>query len=144
MTEENKALVRRFFEESGVRKTAAEELLAPEFAVYPPSSPPVGLDTFRGHLEATLAAFSEAHHTFEDILAEGDRVALRAVFHGTHTGEYMGIPPSGSRVSVSNTVIARIADGKIAEWWPSFDMMGLMQQIGAGAAVGQAATSASG
>jgi predicted ester cyclase len=69
-------------------------------------------------------------HTIEDMLAEGDRVAVRLTARGTHTGEFMGIPPTGKQVTVTGTVICRIAEGKIQEDWFNSDALGLLQQLG--------------
>jgi predicted ester cyclase len=138
MTQDSKQLVRRFFEESARRRGLPEELLAPGFRVHAPGAT-LDAQTFGGHISDWYAAFSDTAVVIEDILAEGDRVAVRVVQRGTHTGSYMGVPPSGRQVATGNTVIARVADGRIAEWWPSFDALALMRQIGA---LPEAATSA--
>ena len=66
----------------------------------------------------------------EDMIAEGDKVAVRFTLRGTHGGDLMGIPPTGKPVAVTGIDINRIADGKIAERWANFDALGLMQQLG--------------
>ena len=66
----------------------------------------------------------------EDVIAEGDKVAVRFTFRGTHQGELMGIPPTGKQVTISGMDINRIAGGKIAERWAVFDMLGMLQQLG--------------
>jgi predicted ester cyclase len=65
------------------------------------------------------------------MLAEDDRVAVRATFHGTHTGEFMGIAPTQRRVNLPLIIIYRIDGDKIVEHWLSVDMLSLMQQLGA-------------
>lgn len=131
MSKENKALARRLFEEADRDQEAPAELLAPGFTAYIPGSPPMGLEDFRRFLAGFYAAFSEFSHSFEDLVAEDDRVAFRAVARATHTGEFMGIPPTGKEVSVRQIGIVRVEDGKVAELWNSPDQLGLMQQLGA-------------
>jgi predicted ester cyclase len=68
--------------------------------------------------------------TVEDIVAEGDKVVTRGTFSGTHKGEFMGINPTGKRISVGVIEILRIADGKMVEHWNLVDSLGMMQQLG--------------
>jgi steroid delta-isomerase-like uncharacterized protein len=70
------------------------------------------------------------HFTVEDLIAEGDKVVGRWTFRGTHRGDFMGIPPTGKKVSIMGIAIYRIARGKIAEAWVAWDAMGLMHQLG--------------
>ena len=83
-------------------------------------------------------SFPDWHSTFEELIAEGDRVAERWTGRGTHLGELQGIPPTGKRVEAPGSVFYRIVDGKIVEFRGQFDMMGLMQQLGAIASPQQA------
>jgi predicted ester cyclase len=131
MSEENKALVRRLFEdEDRLEGNAPAELFAPGFTAHIAGSPPMDLDSFEQFLKMWYNVFSDWSHNVEDLVAEGDRVAVRVTAQATHTGEFMGVPASGKRISVVSTGIARIAGGKIAEWWNSPDQLGLMQQLG--------------
>jgi predicted ester cyclase len=66
-----------------------------------------------------------------DLFVEGDRVVVCATLRGTHLGDFLGIPPTGNAITVSNIHIVRIADGKIVEHWDHGDDMGLMRQLGA-------------
>jgi predicted ester cyclase len=68
----------------------------------------------------------EAH----DIIAEGDKVAVRATLHGVHRGEGMGMPPTGKEVTVPLIIIYRIHGGKVVEHWLQADQAGMMQQLG--------------
>jgi steroid delta-isomerase-like uncharacterized protein len=77
------------------------------------------------------SAFPEVHIEIEDQIAEGDKVASRWVARGTHEGDLMGLPPSGKQVTVVGMTIDRVAEGKVAETWDSYDALGMMQQIGA-------------
>jgi predicted ester cyclase len=67
----------------------------------------------------------------EDLIAEEDRVAVRVTAHGRHTGEFIGLAPSGREYTISEMHIFHVRDGKIAEHWRDADMLGLMRQLGA-------------
>ena len=69
--------------------------------------------------------------TIHEIITEGDKVAVRLTWSGTHKGEFMGIPPTGKSISVGENLFLRIADGKVAEYWGQQDNIGMMQQLGA-------------
>ena len=131
--EQNKALVRRFVDEvqSGGNIDAIDELCSPEFVNH--SAPP-GVPSNREGVKQLTAmfrrAFPDSYFTVEDMIAEGDEVATRKTFHGTHQGEFMGIPPTGQQVSIGLIDIVRIADGRVVEHWSMGDNLGMMQQLG--------------
>ena len=79
----------------------------------------------------TIAAIPDVTATIEDIIAEGDRVAVRMTMRGTQKGEFRGIPPTGKTAVMTEMSIYRISEGKIAEGWDLSDRLGLMQQLGA-------------
>ena len=116
--EDNKALVRRFVDEvqSGGNIDLIDEICSSEFVNHsiPPGIPPdcegikILTTMFRG-------AFPDSYFTVEDMIAEGDKVATRKTFHGTHEGEFMGIPPSGRSVSMGLIDVVRIDDGRVME-----------------------------
>ena len=135
-TEENKAVVRRMFEESSKGQEAAmaamEELCAPDYVWHGTGVwPDMDLAGMKQALTAWYAAFPDVHFTVEDLIAEGDRVVSRATFRGTHQGEFMGIPPTGKNVSFTGIAIDRIEDDKFVEGWANADNLGLLQQLGA-------------
>ena len=132
-TEENKELVRRFVEEfwNEGNAAAADELMVPDVEIHVPTGELVDLDGLKGFAGAFRQAFPDWHSTFEELVAEGDRVAERWTGRGTHRGELQGIAPTGRRVEVPGSVFYRIVDGKIVEFRGQLDMMGLMQQVGA-------------
>ena len=110
----------------------ADEIYAPDYIGHDPSNP----EDVRG-LEAAKQAASDYRRAFpylrvsvEDLIAEGDRVAARLRFRGTHLGELDGIAPTGRRVDCSGIVVSRIEEGKIAEDWANFDDLGMMRQLG--------------
>jgi predicted ester cyclase len=76
------------------------------------------------------SGFPDLRWTIEEIIAEGETVAERLTGRGTHQGEFMGVPPTGSRVEFPNIAMVRIREGKIIELRGAPDMLGLMQQIG--------------
>ena len=130
MSEENKAIVRDFFERTDREGKMPAELCAPGFTAYIAGSPPMDLEAFQQFGAPFSAAFSDWRNTIEDMVAEGDRVAFRFGRRATHTAEFMGIPASGKQISWTTIGIARLAGGKIAEFWNSPDRMGMMQQVG--------------
>lgn len=83
------------------------------------------------HIAAFEAAFPRYHLVADDMVAEGDKVAVRTTFKGTHMGELMGIPPTGKEVIMPVFLFYRIAGGKIVEHWINVDQLSLMQQLGA-------------
>ena len=91
----------------------------------------VGREGHKQLIAAFRAAFPDLRVAVEDLLEEGDRVALRWRAEGTHRGELMGIAPTGRRVTLTGIEILRIAGGKIAEYWQSWDRLGMYQQLGA-------------
>jgi steroid delta-isomerase-like uncharacterized protein len=131
--EENKALVRRFVEEfwNKGNTTAADELMANDAEIHMPTGELLDPDELKIFVGTWREAFPDWHSTFEELVAEGDRVAERWTGRGTHLGEMWGIPPTGKRVEGPGSVFYRIAGGKIVEFRGQFDMMGLMQQLGA-------------
>jgi len=137
--EENKARIRRGFEEMVNRGDAAvaEELLAPDYVnhAFPGVPPgPAGLLQAVGMFRA---GFPDFHVTVEELLAEGDRVATRGFFTGTHRGEFMGVPATGKAIRVGYLDLWRLEHGQAVENWVQMDLLGLMQQLGAIPAPGQ-------
>lgn len=111
---------------------AAERIVAADFVDH--TNPPGlqnGISGHRGIVEIFHAAFPDVRWTIDDMVAEGDRVAMRLTMTGTHSGEFFGIPPTGRRVSVGGTHIVRVENGRVAEHWGHNDDLGLMRQLGA-------------
>ena len=131
--EENKSLVRRFVEEfwNEGNTAAADELMAPDAEIHMPTGEMVNLDGLKGFASMIRGSFPDWHSTAEELIAEGDKLAERWTGRGTHLGELQGIPPTGKRVEVPGSVFYEIVDGKIVEFRGLFNMMSLMQQLGA-------------
>ena len=87
--------------------------------------------TWRQFSGSFTEAFPDIRLTVEDIMAEGDMVAARVAFRGTHRGEFQGIPPTGNEVAFTSIEVNRVVDGKVEEHWVELDLFGLMQQLGA-------------
>ena len=133
--EENKALVRRYAEELLNQKNLDlfDEIFAPDFVQYGADPDQVsGVEDLKQFFVMLRSGFPDFQVTIEDLFAaEEDKVVLRFTFRGTHQGEFMGIGPTGNRVTMPGIDIFRIADGKIVELWNQEDVLGMMQQMGA-------------
>lgn len=132
-TEENKALVRRFYEEVFNKKNLADidAFIDPKIIEHDlPPGLPAGSEGTRQFIGMYVAAFPDLHLTAEDMIAEGDRVVARLTFRGTHRSELMGIPPTGKQATTTGIQIVRIANGKIVENWINLDTLGMLQQLG--------------
>ncbi len=131
--EENKALARRFVEEIFVRGNAdaVDVLVAEDFVAHtwPSTGDPRG--DLKRAIERVGGALADGTFDIEDVIAEGDRVALRLTASATQTGEFMGLPPSGRRYSIGEIHIFRIRDGMVVEHWHQFDQLGMLRQLGA-------------
>ncbi len=130
--EENKAIVRRFFDEIMNKGNAAliDELLAPNFTNHFGAMPPADREMVKRYLPMYPAAFPDVHTTVEDMMAEGDMVAVRFTLHGTHTGgAFMGIPPSGKSVTMGGMAVFHLAGGQIVAEYVNEHTMGRMQQL---------------
>ena len=137
MSEEPKAIVRRFGEEIWHKGNldAIEEFIAPDYvrhtSHYREGGREVqGPEGARQSIAALRAAFPDVHFTEDDILVDGDKVVTRWTFHGTHRGPFLGVAPTGKHVTFSGINIYRIACGKIVERWASEDAISLYQQLG--------------
>jgi len=130
--ETNKRVVRRIREEIVAEDDleAVEEIFTEEAVVHGPVRDWRGREAIRQSFEVNREAFSDYSLTVEDMIAEGDTVAVRLTERGTHDGELMGIEPTGNEFEHQTMAFLRLADGKIAEWWVQPDMLGLMQQLG--------------
>jgi predicted ester cyclase len=126
---DNAVLTRRLFEEADHGRTPVE-LLTPAFTAHFTGLPTMDTTAFDQFETGFRSAFNPTHH-LDDLIEQGDRVAVRLRLDGTHTSEFMGIPASNRAVSVEGTAFVRIDSGRVAELWGFTDMLGLMQQIGA-------------
>ena len=131
--EENKAVVRRFFEEllSTENLAVADEILSPGFRFYFAGSPePMDLESYKEFLVTRRAAFPDRRFVVEEMIAEGDKVSARFTMRGTHKGELRGFAPTGREVTMTGIDMIRLSEGKMVEDWVEVDQLGMMQQLG--------------
>jgi steroid delta-isomerase-like uncharacterized protein len=132
MSEPNKATIRKLYAEiDNGNLDAVEELWSPEHVFHTPGSPAMDPTAHRQLLQMYQEAFGDWRQEITNMVAEDDHVVTTFVFHGTHTGELMGIPATGTAVAVEAVAIARFNKGRIAEEWTLFDALGMLQQLGA-------------
>jgi steroid delta-isomerase-like uncharacterized protein len=133
--EENKALIRRLYEEvwNQHNPEAADEFVAPD--VFTRDMVPEhqhGIDGYKHLVRWMHTAIPDLFYDTEDIIAERDNVATFVTFSGTHTGPLRDLAPTGRHVSVEQTHWCRLANGKVAETWSVRDDLGMMQQMKGG------------
>jgi predicted ester cyclase len=107
------------------------ELYAPEAVMHGIPGVEPGREHLRQYYEAFWAAFPDSRLHFEDIVAEGDRLAVRFVFEAIHRGPFQGIPPTDKPVRLPGITILRFANGRCVERWSQADLLGLLQQLDA-------------
>ena len=137
MSEESMAVARRYWEAANSHDgNQMREVLTMDYIHHDPGLqvPDADRDT---HIQiiagGMFQAFPDLHVTIHDMVAEGDRVAVRWSFSGTHSGKLPGnppLPPTGKRIEVNAMAIHRVVGDKLAESWVNFDVMGMMQQFG--------------
>lgn len=137
---EREALARRFFEDgfNEGRVDALDEVMSDDLVLHDPQLPPEQRGTAgpRAVIETYRGAFPDLRMTIDDVIEQRDRVVIRWTARGTQTGELNGLAPTDRAVEVTGITIQRIAGGRIAEAWTSWDTLGLLQQIGASPAPG--------
>jgi steroid delta-isomerase-like uncharacterized protein len=133
MSEENKAIARQLIEDVWLagNPAAVEDYYAADVVDHalPPGMPP-GREGVKAFASMYTGALTDSEISIEDQVAEGDLVVTRWSSQATHSGELMGIPATGKRISASGIGINRIVDGKVVESWSQVDQMGMMQQLG--------------
>ncbi len=131
--EENKAIIRRWFESANQKKLdIADELFAPDYVLHNPdiAEGVHGPEGIKCLVSMYLNAFPDLGATIEDMFAEGNKVVTCWTFRGTHQGELMGIPPTHKQVTVTAITISRIGGGQITEDWNNLDTLGMLRQLG--------------
>jgi len=134
-TNQAKSVIRQIFEDAmnQGRTELYHDLIHPAYINHDFPAPVEGFEGFMIVDRMFRTAFPDFSVTIEDEVVAGDRVATRGFFSGTHTGEFMGIPPTGRSFRCTYSDIWRLKDGKGRENWVQMDMLGLMQQLGVGA-----------
>ena len=133
MPHDIRTLSRRWFDEvwNNRRTEAIHELSHPHAVTYGlgEGGGPGTIADFIPFYQRFLATFPDLKITVEDVIAEGDKTAIRIHATGTHTGDAMGIAPTHRPVRLTGIIITRWKDGKILEAWNEFDAWGMMQQL---------------
>lgn len=128
-----KEMAERWYGEvvSGGKTELIDELCAPDFVDHDPlpgtSADLAGIKEFVAQIRA---AFPDLQVTVDDLIGEGDRLAVRSTMRGTHEGDFMGIPATGKKVEVSNYDFVRFENDQAAEHWGVIDSAALMEQLG--------------
>jgi steroid delta-isomerase-like uncharacterized protein len=141
-TEENKAKVQRMIEEVWNKGDLAlvDDLVAPNYVYHFPGREDIkGSEGLKQFAIMLRTAFPDFHITIDDIVAEGDEVACRYTYQGTHKGEFLGIAPTGKQFKATGIMISHISGDKEVEVWESIDRIGMLQQIGVIPPMGQGA-----
>lgn len=130
MSEANKALIRRVFEGMNRQDISVIAELFPDCVYRSPAIGELRGEAFRRFVTSSLAAFPDARWTVEDQLAEGDKVVTRWSLTATHKKEFMGIAPTGKRITTTGITVDRIVGGKVVEETEEWDALGMMRQLG--------------
>ena len=132
MSEENKAVSRRFHEAIAKGSTQALQAeFAPNYVAHFPGIPvPLDAQGFNQLVNAFASGFPESHFDLDDVFEAGDKVVTRWTYRAVHSGEFQGIPPTGKQVAMTGITILRLAGGKIVENTVELNQLGLLQQLG--------------
>ena len=128
---ENKALVRRFYREVYVdwNMALADEVVSPRFTSHDWPEGATGPRAFRDYYAAIRAAVPDARYEVDDLIADGDRVAVRWRLLGTHEGDFGGIAPTGRAITLRGIAIYRLDAGQLIERWVVSDLHGLLEEM---------------
>jgi steroid delta-isomerase-like uncharacterized protein len=134
VSEHNKDKIRSLFDEvlNAGKVSLLDTLIGAAYVDHNPSpGQPAGAAGVKGKVEALRAAFPDLRYALEEIVGEGDLVAVRYSWRGTHKGEaFLGIPPSGKSILVRGMDFYRLRDGRIVEHWDNVDELGMLTQLG--------------
>lgn len=132
MSAENKVLIRRWFEEVWNRGRAAaiDEMLAGQAMIHGLGPQTMNVNAFKQFHTQYRNAFPDVRIQVDDVIAEGDKVAVRWSGTGTHQGNDLGFAASGNAVRFAGMTIGRVENGKLVEGWNVFDELGMLQQCG--------------
>ena len=131
-SERLKDIVRQEIEEVWNKRnfTIANGIIATTYIRHEAAENVQGLEDFREFVTGFHTTFPDAHFNIEDMIAEGDKVAMRYTFSGTHKGDYMGIASTGKQVTATGISVSRIAGGKVQETWNYMDKLSILVQLG--------------
>jgi predicted ester cyclase len=131
--EANTAAVRKFWDGINTHRLEyLDEVCTTDFINHDPNlpNPHADLPTTKQLVGGILAGFPDLHSAEDDLIAAGDKVVVRRTFHGTHTGAFMGIAPTGKKITYTGIFIAHLTGGKVSEQWVNADNLSILQQLG--------------
>jgi steroid delta-isomerase-like uncharacterized protein len=141
MPSDNMAIVRQLYEEvwNKRRLELVDEIISPSHALHDPNltDSAVGPEAYKRQVARFITGFPDLRFTIQDIVDDKDKLAVAWTISGTHKGELMGIPATNKKMSVDGITISHILNGKIMDSYISWDVFGMMQQLGAVPALGQ-------
>lgn len=109
----------------------ADRIMAPHFKSHVPLAPEVDREGWKAYVQNFLAGFPDLHMEVHETLATESRVVVRVTYRGTHTGTFLGVPPSGKAIAMPAIGYFHMENGLGVENWGVFDVLGVMQTIGA-------------
>jgi steroid delta-isomerase-like uncharacterized protein len=134
MSEQNKTIVRRFYDEvmSQGKVEVLDEIMVEDFIDHGETllGSPRGRDTLKQSIRGSRDVFLDLTVTLHDVIASGDMVGVRGTMRCTQQGEFLGVPATGNEISWSGLAMFRVVDGKIAERWFNSDSLNIVQQLG--------------
>jgi predicted ester cyclase len=135
MSHDLKALSRKWFDEVWNKRNLAmvPELSQPDAIAWglAPDGKSINFSSFLPFHKRFIDTFPDFHINVDDVIQEGDKTVVRLTATGTHTGNAMGVAPTGKRIRMTGMIMIRWKDGKIIEGWNEFDAWGMMQQLSA-------------
>ena len=134
MSAQNKATMRRIYEEIWNQGNfeVLDDIISPDYVSHLPTPPgvPSGREGLRWLIQMYRTAFPDLHVQVEDQISEGEKVLTRITIQGTHQDQFMNVPPTNKKVTVTALVVTRFEKGQNVEGWAELDRLGLMQQLG--------------
>ena len=141
MSADNKAIVRRLYEEVWNKRKfeVIDEIISPSHALQASNifGSSIGPEAYKRNALLFFAGYPDLHWTIEDTIAEKDKVVACWTISGTHKGDYLGVPATNKKISVDGMTVHHITNGKIMDSYVSWDIWGMMQQLGVVPALGQ-------
>jgi predicted ester cyclase len=129
--EANRLLGEKFFhEQDRLQGGPAPELCAPDYTARIGGGPSVDRAGHEYFAKAFYGAFEGLHHEVEEVVATDDRIAVRFVLHGTHSGSFFGVPATGRSITARANIVLHVSDGKVTKLFGVFDEAGLLRQLG--------------
>src|ERR1700733_8910018 len=131
---DNRQIVQRFMDECWNKGNlnAVSELVADDCRYHDPVFPSLtsGAENLKNHIQTCRNGFPDLMFTIDDTIAERNEVVEHWTATGTHKGQFLGMPPTNKKATVTGTSIFRIEGGKIVEEWANWNLMSMLEQLG--------------